>query len=242
VLREILATVGVACFASCMQRLSGFGFAILATPVLALAMPISRAVVVLSLVAFPSGVLNWRELGHHTDRRQVYRIVAWSCPGMLIGLLAHSRLPDRGFRIGLSIAVGVAAVVTATGWKVHARRATIADAVAGFISGILNTSVGTNGPPLVVSLSGQKMSPDAFRGTLAGVFTLSGVVAIVLFALDGLITRRALVLSAAGLPLVMAGRFIGAKVADRASDLTFHRVVVSLLFATSITGFVNAIR
>ena len=224
-----------------MQRVSGFGFALLATPLLASAMPVSRAVIVVSLVAFPSGVLNWRLLGVHADRSQVRRLVMWSCPGMLVGLLAHSHLPDHAFRIVLSAAIGVAAVVTASGWRIRSQKTGWADAISGFLSGVLNTSTGTNGPPLVVSLSGQHLTADAFRGTLAGVFTLSGAVAIALFAVDGLITRRILVLAAYGIPVVFAGRTVGGALAERISEQHFRHLVVGLLFVTAIVGLANAL-
>ena len=55
------------------------------------------------------------------------------------------------------------------------------DVGAGFLSGVLNTSLSTNGPPLVFVLQGRHLEPPAFRGTISQVFALSNVVGLTLF-------------------------------------------------------------
>lgn len=205
-------------------------------------MPVSQAVAVIALIALPSGALNWRALRAHADRTQVRRLVLWSLPGMPLGLVAHHVLPDREFRVVLSIAVAIAAAITASGWTLHPHNVQRSDRIAGFVSGVLNTSTGTNGPPLVVTLAGQKLEPDAFRATLSGVFVATGMATIALFAADGLITRHVLLLAAAGLLPVAVGRLVGVRAADHVSPVVFRRLILVLLFATAAVGAFNALR
>ena len=241
-MQQVIGTLVVAFVAALLQRLTGFGFALVATPLLAMVMPVSQAVVLISLVALPSGVMNWRSLRSHADLAQVRRIVLWSLPGMPIGLVAHHVLPDRGFRVVLSVAVAIAAIVTASRWTLRPHRAERADRVAGFVSGLLNTSTGTNGPPLVVTLAGQGLAPDAFRATLAGVFVAMGVVTIALFGADRLITIHVLKLTAVGVLPIGPGRYVGLRLAGRISAEHFRHLIVVLLLGTAAVGIVNAVR
>jgi uncharacterized protein len=237
---QIGTTIAVAGVSALLQRASGFGFALFATPLLSFSMPVTLAVVVVSLVAFPAGLTNFLELRHHANVAQVRRIVLWSLGGMPIGLLAHRRVSDQMMRVVLAVAIATAALLLASGARIRSSHARRADAVAGFLSGVLNTSTGTNGPPLVVTMTGQDLAPDTFRANLAGIFSISGAIALLLFLADGLITRRSLVLFLAGLPMVFIGRFLGAKVGGALDQATFRRLVLALLLATAAMSAIRA--
>jgi uncharacterized protein len=237
---QIITTVAVAGASAFLQRASGFGFALFATPLLSFSMPVTLAVIVVSLVAFPAGATNFYELRSHADRHKIGRIVAWSLVGMPLGLLAHRHVSDHIMRIVLAAAIAAAAILLASGARIRSSHARRADAIAGFLSGVLNTSTGTNGPPLVVAMTGQDLGPDQFRANLAGIFTISGAIAIALFAIDGLITRRSVVLAGTGLPLVFIGRFCGAAIAGRLDQSAFRQLVLGLLLATAAMSAVRA--
>ena len=66
----------------------------------------------------------------------------------------------------------------------------------GFVSGIINTSLATNGPPLVYELRRTGFHDDRFRATISAVFLLSNLVGLPLLALAGLITASDLALAA----------------------------------------------
>ncbi len=238
---QAAVTVAVVGFAAVLQRLSGFGFALLATPLLAFAMPVQDAVVVLSFASIPTMLLNWAELGSHADRRQVGWLAGWAVPGMPIGLWVHHVVSDRAMRVVLAVTVLLATAALIFGVRIHTRRVKVADAVAGFVSGILNTSTGTNGPPLVLTLAGQDLPPDRMRATLTGTFGLSAIVGIALFTADGLVTGRILLLAACGLPMLLLGRRVGAFAAGRLSVEQFRRLTYLLLAATAVSSGVRAL-
>jgi hypothetical protein len=60
---------------------------------------------------------------------------------------------------------------------------------AGFVSGTLATSVGTNGPPMVIAFQAVGLEPKAFRATLQACFVGQGSVALALFWSRGLIVH-----------------------------------------------------
>ncbi len=235
-LTQILTTVVVVAFSAALQRVSGFGFSLISTPLLAFAMPVQQAVVVLSIISLPSLVANWRELREHADLVQVKRTVLWAIPAMPFGLLLHHFVSDKTMRLVLAIAVFLAALVLVRGWVIPAHRHRRADAIAGLMSGLLNTSTGTNGPPLVVSFASQGMSPDRMRASLNGVFCASAMVSLLLFLADGLFTQRVLILAALGIPLQLVGRRVGVRLSGELSPEGFKKLMYTLLFGTSISS------
>lgn len=238
---QILITIIVSFVAACLQRISGFGFALLATPIMSIVMPVPVAVVVISFVSLPNGILNWLQQGHHADRAQVRRIVVWCITGMPIGLVAIRHIPDRPMRIVLGVVVAVAAGALASGWRIT-RGGRQVDAAAGFLSGILATSTGTNGPPLVIGLQGQGVTPERFRGTMAGIFVATGIVTLVLFAVNGLVTEATLKLASVGVAPMLVGQFAGVRLLPRVRTEHYRHLIVALLFASAAAAIGNALR
>jgi uncharacterized protein len=239
---QLVATAIVVGVAACLQRLSGFGFALMTTPLLSLFLPVQRAVIILAFASVPSTLATWWELRAHTDRPQVARMVGWSVLGMPIGLVAISRLPDSTMRIVLAVVIFTLTTILATGARIPTAHQQLGDRISGFVSGILATSTGTNGPPLVINLTGQDLAPNRVRATLGAIFALSGIVSIIVFAAGRLIRVRDIVLAAASLPLLLLGRALGAKLAVGLDDKRFRMMTYSLLAATALVSALTALR
>jgi uncharacterized membrane protein YfcA len=110
---------------------------------------------------------------------------------MPFGLVILNVVPDRSLKVVLGVAVLVATVLLV-------RRINLShvgpglDITTGFLSGLLNTSLSTNGPPLVFNLQARHLAPDEFRATITRVFALSNIVGLSLFLLDGKVTADGL--------------------------------------------------
>ena len=238
---QVAAVIAVVLVASVLQRISGFGFALVATSLLALAMPVSDAVVILSFVSIPSTALTWRQLRGHADPAQLRRLIAWTLPGLPLGLIVHASVPDRPMRLILAVVIALAVALLVTGWRIPVRRVALADAVAGFVAGVLNTSTGTNGPPLVFDLTSQAINPDRLRATLSGVFAFSGVTTVLLFAVEGSLDAKALVTGAAAMPFAIAGQRVGTRLSSHVSEEMFRRLTFALLIGTALSTGAKAI-
>ena len=174
-----------------VQSAIGFGFAIVAAPVLAVTAGPQTAAPTLALVGLLStSLLLWGERRpREVLRGEAAALVAWSLPGMAVGATVLAVASSDVLRVLVSSAVLVAVVA-------HAARARAlggerrpaarwpATAGAGALSGALATSTGLNGPPLVLHLLGRS-TPAQARDTLAAVFLASGVLALAAFALSG---------------------------------------------------------
>jgi hypothetical protein len=112
---------------------------------------------------------------------------------------------------------------------------------AGFLSGVLNTSLSTNGPPLVFNLQARHLEAPQFRATISAVFAISNIGGLTLFILDGKITRDGLIASAIALPAWALGQLLGWPVRKHMHGERFRWLVLVLLCAAGVTTIVFAL-
>jgi len=111
----------------------------------------------------------------------------------------------------------------------------------GFVSGVLNTSLSTNGPPLVFDLQARHLEAARFRATISATFALCNLGGLALFIADGKITRNGLLASAIALPAWAAGQLSGWPIRKHMHGERFRRMVLVLLFAAGTSTIVFAL-
>lgn len=231
--------VAVFVLAAAAQAASGFGFALLAVPLLSFLVDaktgvVGSAVVGLGLVA----VMAARD-HRHVDRRAVGLAVTAAVVGMPLGLLIIGRVDDATLRGLIAVVVLGFTVMLWRGLRLPDRPLT--DAGAGLVSGVLSTSTGTSGPPLVIAFHGKDLSPVAFRATLAMTFLIQGSISLGGFAITGHVTRDALVVAAAGVPGTALGWLAGQRMFEHLDHERFRRVVLGMLACSGVLTLLAAL-
>jgi uncharacterized membrane protein YfcA len=218
----MLAALAAVLLGSTVQSGVGFGFALVAAPVIA-AFDDPRSVP--ATLALLSMLVNVLTITAERRPAEVLwpvtaRLVAWSVPGMALGAVALVRAPVDALRILIAVAVlaAVAAQVRMRGLA-RVRRApprTPETAAVGALSGALATSTGLNGPPLVLHLLGRA-TPAQTRDTLAAVFFAGAVLTLAVLAAGGALEvgGHLPVLAAAAVLGWVMGRRAFARLGDR---------------------------
>jgi uncharacterized membrane protein YfcA len=230
----IVAAAGLA------QGLSGFGFSLVSIPLLALVVPVKAAIVggaVLGLVQ--SGLVVARD-HRHVEWRSAAVLVAAALVGMPIGLLVITRVPEEPLQVVIAVTV---LVFTGLLWRrVRLPTGSLpAEVGVGVTSGMLSTSTGMSGPPLVIALQARGVAPSAFRATLAVVFVSGSALSFLLFWWRGLVTTDAVRVAAAGLPGLLVGILIGEVAFRRVDQERFRTIVLILLVASAALGLAGAL-
>lgn len=232
----VFAVVAVAAAA---QAVSGFGSALIATPVVAVLVGPHEAVVGLTMISIVLvAMLSLRSRGH-VDGSITLTISAAAIVGMPIGLLVLQRADDRTLTAIIASVVIVFAVLLWRGLRLPRGRVT--DGLAGFVAGTLSTSTGTSGPPIVIALSNEQMSPSAFRGTISAIFLVQGCAALIVFAIGGQISSGALGVALAGLPGLIVGSYVGEHGFRRLDAERFRRVVFGMLLLAGVLSLGEAL-
>jgi uncharacterized membrane protein YfcA len=230
----LVVTALIVGIAAAVQAISGFGFALLAVPLLTLVLPTREAVIVSTLTSLLLTVgASVRERAH-ADWPTVRTVMITALVGMPIGLVLLDALPNRA----LTALVGVSVLgSTALVWRRPALPNTTPVRVAiGTLTGVLTTATSTNGPPLVAAFQNMGYAPPRFRATLISVFAGCGFASLGFFLYGGDITGPALGASIAGVPAIVAGWLLGDRVFRRIDAARFRIVVlVALSVASAVT-------
>ena len=228
-----LAVVAVALVVAFAQGVAGFGFALLAVPVLAVVLPVKDAVVLSTLVGTANSGYQAVLLRGSIDAVRVRRYLWGSFAGAPIGFVLFRTASPDVLRAIVGAAVLGGTIIVVRGAS-GARQRPFLDRSMALVSGVLLTSTSTNGPPLVLALRAQGVPTDAFRATLAAVFAVTGIAASGAFAVAGSVDGRIVLLSVAALPAVAVGARLGFQFRDRLAGAAFSRLVVALLVAGAL--------
>ena len=224
-------------FAAAVQMASGFGFALVSVPLLALVVGPHDAV----LLALLMGTVfnGWQAVeGRGVLHRGVAaRFLVGAVVGLPAGYLLYRALGKDSLTVVVGVLVLAAAALLWRGWSLPAvGRGT--DVVAGVCTGVLTTSTGTNGPPIVTVLHARGLDADAFRATATTVFLVLDLLAVLLFAGTGELGGGQVATAAVALPVVVVGGFVGYRARRLLSPAAFRRVVLLLLAATGAAAVV----
>jgi uncharacterized membrane protein YfcA len=165
-------------------------------------------------------------------------------PGLVTGLLLLKALSKEA----LQIAVGLA-VIGAAALQLSARRGAngrphrtelpgAAGLAAGFLSGVLTTSISVSGPPIVLWLEAHGIGPSEFRASLAASFLALNLIGwAMLIAAEGSPSVDADVV----LPLlgvVVVGYSVGTLAFRRLGSERFFGVALALVICTGAASLV----
>jgi uncharacterized protein len=235
-----LFLVGLAvALAGLLQALSGFGFSLVAVPIVSVLAGAKVAVVAATALS-PLITLSLAATGRRQVRWRVVAVVAGSSiVGMPIGLWVLTHVSERVLALAIGAVVIVLTLVLISGRTASGRPGM--DVGAGFASGVLATSTGTNGPPVVLALQARRVPPGEFRATLAATFMLQGLVALLGFALAGRLTAGVGRVVLVGLPGLVVGRLLGDRLFARLDPRRFRGLVLALLLATGAFALLDAL-
>jgi uncharacterized protein len=235
--------VGVALavgFAAAVQIVAGFGFGLLSVPLMTMAIPTKDAVVASSLLGMLMTTWQaWHGRGQ-VDRPVAKRMITAAYLGMPAGLVVYSTVDDNALRLLLGVAV-LAAVVALFLRYPRRQVGAVFDYSCGFVSGVLNTSLSTNGPPLVFGLQARQLSPDVFRSTISTVFAFSNVLSVALFASFGKVTGDGLRAALIAAPCMLAGQALGYPLRKRVQPEQFRWLVLGLLALAATSAIYFAV-
>ena len=215
---------------------SGFGFALLAVPLMTLQVPTKEAVVISDVARLGGHAVPG--VARATRRRRAAvarRMIIGAYAGMPFGLWVYLAVDEDVLRGLLGVAVLVAVVLLAIRVNLTHVGGSL-DLGAGFVSGVLNTSLSTNGPPLVFALQARRLLPDPFRGTINTVFAWCNVLAITLFVAAGKVTVDGIVAAVIALPALLAGQLCGFPLRKHVDGDRFRVLVIVLLVVAALTA------
>jgi uncharacterized protein len=225
--------------ASFVRGLTGFGFAIVATPLLALVYPPVVAVPVATLLQIPSGLPT--VLRDWSDTNIKAATTAWlgGLPALVPGVFLLGSVPANEMRLIVGLAVIFSTVALAFGRKLNREPKPHELIGAGALSGLMQGAVAMAGPPVILLILSSSWTAARCRATLSFVFLLLGTASLIFGAIHGLVTKESILIAAATVPGLLIGQAIGSSLFVRI-DSARYRSISTLCVA--IAGVLVLIR
>jgi uncharacterized membrane protein YfcA len=244
----IAVAAGAVFLGAALQSATGFGFALVAAPLLFMILGPQEAVTASVLLGLELNLLTLAGEGRRprVERGDALALVGWSLPGLVLGALALRELPDRllSLLVALAVLAGLALRLRArrprpgVAGAAPSRPRSWQAAVAGASSGALATSTSLSGPPLVFYLLARGISPAQVRDTLAAVF-----VALSLISAPVLLATGTFAMPAAVAVLLLAGavgQLLGRRAFARLVGDRYENVVLAVLAATALVALATS--
>jgi hypothetical protein len=233
----MLAVAGVATLAFFVQGYTGFGAALVMTPLLALLIDLRVGVVAAALVQVPVGM--WLTMGARrgVDRPALVSLVPASAVGLILGTLSLATL-DVTWLARLCGALTAVFALDVLRRAVNRRAVrpwpTWAALPAGLAGGLLGGLFGTSGPPIVAYLERQLTRGSALRATLLAYFLAINLMRLIGYGAASLYSDKVLLAAAAMLPGASLGAWAGATFQRRTTEGPFRLTIAVVLLLTGV--------
>jgi uncharacterized membrane protein YfcA len=240
----LAAVAAIMAAAGFVQAAAGFGLALLAVPLMSLLVAPQVAVVVVFLHSAGMSLYLASRNRAHIEWADARRLTVGAVLAMPLGVVLLVEGSASLLRLLLG-AVTIAAALWLMAARPHQRPARAfapgATYAVGAASGVLNTALSTNGPPLVAYLSARGIPQSAFRATISFVFVVSSVVGLVMLLAGGAVHPLAVKIYLVTLPVAAVGFLLGNTVAPRLRREHFARLVDVMLLAGGVLALVKAV-
>jgi uncharacterized membrane protein YfcA len=234
----ILIVVAGIFAAGLLRGCTGFGLAMAAVPVLALALPPQLVVPVIVTLQLFSGTIDLPMAWRVAD----WRAILWLVVSMMVctplGLFALDYMSADAARLVIGLLIFASIVLLARGVALPERPARWITLLVGAISGVMNGIAAMAGPPAVVYFLALRRPPLVMRASTISYFVLTAAAAVVPMAWRGLATWETTLWALIAFPALLLGQWLGTQGFRRASP-TMHRRVALLtltVLACLLTG------
>ena len=109
--------------------------------------------------------------------------------------------------------------------------------LVGFVVGVLQTSIGASGPPLVLYFSSQKIKPEPLRRTFAAIFFIISLTALPLILSNPSDNLPHVLLGISAIPVVIIGSWLGKRISPRV-DQGLLKIITFVLVFISASGLI----
>ncbi|WP_405379488.1 sulfite exporter TauE/SafE family protein [Phascolarctobacterium sp.] len=175
---NLLAAGAIIFVGSFFATVSGFGFALVATPPLCLVMPVKWAIIfVLVLTVLLRALTMYRVWGQFNGRTVMLTSIG-SFIGMLPGSKVLNIIPVVKLELFLGVVLILATLLMSLQYTVPIKNKTLGRLGAGVLSGFFGASTSVSGPPLVLYFLNEHTAKEEMRANMIWIFGVTGILMV----------------------------------------------------------------
>jgi uncharacterized protein len=149
--------------AAILQTSTGFGFSILATPFLLIIFEPNEAIQINLLLSLLISAALIKKIFKDADFEILKRFLIGSAIGLPFGMVVFLTIDIDKLKLGISLIILGLTLMLLLQFRIKQNKKR--DLIVGGLSGILTTSIGIPGPPLLLYFSGTDTQKEKLRAT-----------------------------------------------------------------------------
>ena len=235
----ILPIIFVAAFT---RSIFGFGDAMVAMPLLSIAVGLNAATPLVGLMGVTISTIILIKHWQDVHFKSVWLLIVYTLIGIPIGVLLLKGVYENVMKSVLAFLI-----ITFSLYKIFKPRLfTLANdrlaCVFGLLAGILGGAYNTNGPPIAIYGTLRRWNPEKFRATLQGFFFPTGLMIALGHCFAGLWTKTVLLNYLVSLPVILIAILLGGRLNRRIPRAKFDNCVYVFLIVLGACLLINTIR
>lgn len=217
--------------------MTGFGYAIITAPLLALVLGAKETVMLVMLTGLVIRLFLVRATRNQGSFKAIMSIVTASVIGAIPGAYVMTQISNEGLKLFIGVLL---LLFTGFLWKNYSlpvKHNKIIESLIGLLSGFLSTTTGINGPPVVLYYLNSKAEENRveFRANLTRYFLLINIFSIIFSIIAGTLKIAELWLhTLLSVPALYIGFFIGEKMFSRISAATLRSGSLVMVLLSSL--------
>lgn len=222
-------------FAYLVFGMAGFGSALIATPVLAMYLPLNMIVPILALIDLSASLINLVKDGKKADYQEIKWIIPLMIVGSLIGaaILLKTRPDILVLLLGIFVICYVINSFFSKKGQSHFSKALVVP--FSLIGGIFSALFGSGGFIYAMYLSSRITDKQQFRITQMTLIGFSTLTRVIIFLVMGVYVNLDILLMALVFsPAMLLGIWVGRHITLRISRETFLKIINIVIFISGL--------
>lgn len=229
---DLIVLVSIVLVASLLQTSTGYGFSIIGTPFLLLIYPVHTAIQINIVLSICLSAFMIFKIRKEVDKFLLIRLIKGSIVGLLFGIFIYLFLDIQILKMAVGILIIMLTMLLI--FKLTLNRTRNRDFTAGGISGLLTTSIGVPGPPLLLYFSGARIDKVTLRSTTLAYYLFVYFASLVMQITFGGTNKEIWIASILAIPALFAGIFLGQLLFKWISQETFRIITYIILIFTGV--------
>ncbi len=215
--------------AGVIKGLTGFGFSLLAAPLLVVLLGPRMAVPIIAVLNAFTNIVLFVGSRRAADIRRIRPLIVAGIVTVPVGMFLLLNLDVGVLKLIVGVAIVLFAVALLVGFRRPIKNERRGLLLAGLMSGTLNGLISTGGPPVILFLANQGMHKVVFRASLIAYFLFLSIATIPIFLAGGLMSRAVLIHAAVLIPALLVGAFAGSQLLRKVPEHFFRVVTLAVV-------------
>ncbi|SHI75696.1 sulfite exporter TauE/SafE family protein [Desulfosporosinus lacus] len=226
---------------SFLQSITGFGFAIVGTPLLLFFMEPRQVVSLMTIGGILLNLMVIYKTRGRSDSKVIWPLFTASLFGTILGVYVLKVINASVLKLSIGILILLLAFLMASNYVFTIKREKLATILVGIVSGFMGGSTSLSGPPVVFFLTNQQQDKEAFRANLVRFFCFGNIATlIIMYYMDALDTGIFSHLIYA-IPGVLIGVWLGEKTFAKVSPKFFRWLTLSIIFICGVVSVASVL-